>query len=163
VIRLQELLHGLALGDGPTPHATLRDRLVQHLRIAEPALRWYLDDIPARTEAELLAMPAHTLIVWMTDAAADIWLFAVPESAIDAGQAAALARAGGVFAGPADFEDDEDRWLANARVMTALGFDDVHEEAAADETWKVWRPHQVEAAADLDRRFTRVCSLRLAM
>jgi hypothetical protein len=163
VIQLQERLRGVRLGGGDQPYTALRERVFEHLGIAEGAFGWYLADVPSRTEAELAAMPAHTLIVWMTDAAADIWLFAVPESAIDARQAAALDRAGGVFAGPEDFEGHEDDWDATAVVMAALGFDDVHEEAADDPAWQAWRPHQVKRAADLDRRFTRVCSLRLAM
>jgi hypothetical protein len=132
--------------------------------------------VPARTEAELRAQEPHALVVWMTHADGIVELYAVPDAGLSGAPQV-------TFAGPEDMESRPEEWAHCVRAMAALGtsgtadeeFYELYVENALwgavppprreelEQTWGSWRRFAVRSAADLDRRFTRVCVLSLAM
>jgi hypothetical protein len=181
--RVQALGDALRFSETP-PH----DELLEALRIAESAFKWSIDDVPKRSEAELADMKPHALVVWMTHADAIIDFYAVPDSASDERQREALDQCGGVFAGAVDCQTATE-WTATNRVMAAIGdggglegdefykryihegmqegmFSDESDAVSReelDESWEKWKKYRVKKPADLDRRFTAICALTLAM
>lgn len=163
----------------PTGYETLRDEIVAALRPYAAGLEFELDTVEPLTQAELVELPAHILLVWCEVDELMAYIYAIPEAELNEGIAQALVMLEGcsfVDAGQLSSE----QWGAALRLMAAVAtpyardpadFFKAHvaiegapQDALPDlpeieAIYDQFAPCFVESGAGLSRRFSRVIAV----
>ena len=74
----------------PTGYQTLREQIVAAIRPFAAALEFELETLEPLQQAELVALPAHILLVWCEPDEQMAFLYAIPEAELNEGLATIL-------------------------------------------------------------------------
>lgn len=103
----------------PTGYETLRDGIIAAIRPFADALEFELDTLEPLTQADLLQLPSHILLVWCEAEESMAYFYAIPEAELNEGIAQALVMIEGCsFSGPGELSPEQ--WGAALRLMAAI-------------------------------------------
>jgi len=163
----------------PTGYETLRHAIVEAIRPVAAGLEFDLDTVEPLTQAELLELPPHILLVWCEVDELTAYIYAIPEAELNEGVAQALVMIEGcsfVDAGQLSPE----QWGAALRLMAAVATpyardpadffgahvavegapqDALPDLAEVEALYDSFAPCFVEGGAGLSHRFTRVIAV----
>lgn len=103
----------------PTGYETLRNTIAEAIRPFADALEFELDTFEPLSQADLLQLPSHILLVWCEADESMAYLYAIPEAELNEGVAQALVMIEGAsFTGPEQLSPEQ--WGAALRLMAAI-------------------------------------------